>query len=106
MAITYSCPHCHHAYRVEDAQAGTTGRCRICRTKVKVPRPAVPPPVVEATPSGTPRYRHQLPAEPPEVAVEATPFLPQIERHIEPTIGHAPNVLHEIVSTTNVAKRI
>jgi hypothetical protein len=100
MSITFSCPHCHHAYRVADEKAGKTARCRICGTKMAVPRPAVPPPVVEETPSGTPRYRHQLPTEPPEVVVEATPFLPQIERHIERTIGHSPQVFHEIVSTT------
>jgi hypothetical protein len=65
-----------------------------------VPPAVVPPPVVEASAGGTSVFRHHAPAVPPEVVSEATPFLSQISKHIERTIGPAPMVFHEIVSTS------
>jgi hypothetical protein len=53
----------------------------------------------ERSPAGTPIFRHKAPATPPPVVTEATPFLKQIENHIERHIGPAPMVFHELVST-------
>lgn len=100
MALAFSCPHCHKAYRVDDKHAGRKTKCRVCDTPMVVPRVTVPPAVVEQSAGGIPVIRHQAPTAPPPMVSQATPFLPHISRHIEKTIGPAPMVFHEIVSTS------
>jgi hypothetical protein len=98
MALTFSCPHCHKPYRVDDKHAGRKTKCTVCETSMGVPNSVVPPPIIRTTPTGMPQYRHQLPTQPPPIVMDATPFLNQIGRHIDRTLGPAPNVFHEIVS--------
>lgn len=100
MSLAVSCPHCHKAYTLAETLAGKRVRCRVCQAEIVVPPAVVPPPVVEKSGSGASVYRHQLPTAPPEIVVQGTPFLPQISKHIERTIGPAPMVFHEIISHT------
>ena len=37
MAISFSCPHCGHAFQVEDSYAGQTGPCAACGKGITVP---------------------------------------------------------------------
>ncbi len=100
MSITFNCPHCKKVYRVADAKARTTMKCRVCQEKMTVPTPPTPPPDIEPTPSGTPVFRHHAPAAPPKIVTHATPFLEHIDRHVEKTIGPIAMVFHEKVSPT------
>ncbi len=96
MPISISCPHCRRPYRLSDELGGKRVKCRDCGQPIAVPKTIAPS--REVTESGTPVYRYQERAGPPKLAEGATPFLPEIERHIERTIGPSPMVFHEIVS--------
>jgi hypothetical protein len=37
MAISFTCPHCGHAFQVEDSYAGKTGPCMACGQQMTVP---------------------------------------------------------------------
>lgn len=37
MAISFSCPHCGHAFQVDDSYAGKTGPCMTCGKQMTVP---------------------------------------------------------------------
>jgi hypothetical protein len=99
MAISATCPHCGHHYNLDDSLAGRKGKCKVC--KQLFPIPSAPRKTEERTAGGIPVVRAP---EKPKAAAAAdevpavTPYLKQIERHIEKTIGPAPLVFHEIVS--------
>ena len=46
MTISFNCPHCGQAYKLQDGLAGKTATCKKCKQKILVPsesRPAKPP---------------------------------------------------------------
>jgi predicted Zn finger-like uncharacterized protein len=96
MSISISCPHCRRPYRLKEESAGKRVKCRDCGEPFAVPKTIAP--ATELTPAGTPLYRHKPKETPAPLATGATPFLADIERHIERTIGPAPMVFHEIIS--------
>lgn len=49
MAIQFLCPYCTASIKVADAAAGKIGSCPKCGTKLRVPIPAKPDPVPDAT---------------------------------------------------------
>lgn len=89
------CPHCSKRYSVRDEHVGKTVTCKGCGQNFVVEDLSGP----ARSPSGVPIYRHERRAEAGRPVAGATPFLDQISRHIEKTIGPAPSVFHEIVST-------
>ncbi len=97
MSISISCPYCRRPYRLKDKFAGKRVKCRECTKEFLVP--STMPPAVERSEAGDAIYRYQPRTTEPELVFEPTPFLSEIERHIEKTIGPVSNVFHELVSS-------
>jgi hypothetical protein len=89
------CPHCFKRYNVEARHVGKKVSCKGCGKVFRIEDLSQP----ERTEGGVPVYRPERKAGAGELVTEATPFLDQITDHIERTIGSAPSVFHEIVSS-------
>ncbi len=86
------CPHCMRRYSVKAEAVGKRVACKGCGKEFVIEDVAGP----ERTESGVPVYR------PERVKLEGTrgattPYLKQIEGHIQRTIGPAPMVFHEMI---------
>ena len=95
MAAQTMCPHCSKRYSVRDEQVGKRATCKGCGQAFTIEDFSGP----ARSPAGVAIFRPEPAAGAGKVATQATPFLEQIERHIERTIGPSPMVFHEIVST-------
>lgn len=69
MTISFHCPFCTAAIQVDDSAAGKPGRCPMCASQVKVPRPAP----AEAPPQPEPVPVAEVPAEPLPAVGEYVP---------------------------------
>lgn len=96
MSISVSCPHCRRPYRLKDRFAGKRVKCRDCTRLFDVP--ALGPEATEFSKSGDSIFRHEQVAEDVGFTLEPTPFMEDIERHVERTVGPISYVFHEIVS--------
>jgi len=95
MAAQTICPHCLKRYGVQPNLVGKSVTCKGCGQKFVIDDLSGP----ARSPSGAPVHRPELKAGAGQLAAGATPFLDQISRHIETTIGPSPMVFHEIVSS-------
>src|SRR5215207_5442749 len=97
MSIAATCPHCGKVYTLADELAGRKAKCKVCQQPFVIPQPHKRP--TEVTPGGVPVYRAPAAPKAPASDVPAvTPYMKQIERHIDKTIGPSPMVFHEIIS--------
>lgn len=94
MATETLCPHCSKRYVVNERHVGRSVTCKGCGRPFTVESPGGP----ERTPAGVPVYRPQPVGEAGQSSAMTTPYVEQISRHIEETIGPAPSVFREIVS--------
>ncbi|HZP23970.1 MAG TPA: suppressor of fused domain protein, partial [Terriglobales bacterium] len=89
------CPHCSKRYSVQGEHVGKTVTCKGCGQKFVIEDLSGP----ARSPGRVPVYRPERAAGAGRAVATPTPFLDSISRHIEKTIGPAPSVFHEIVST-------
>ena len=97
MTAEFLCPYCKTSISALELEKAGPATCPHCRGDIsgsdfsddKTARSA----------GGSRLIRHQVPETPLPVVLEATQYLDEIEAHIEKTIGRAPIVQHEIVST-------
>jgi len=96
MSIACRCPHCAQLYRLKDQHAGRQALCRQCRRIFTVPFP----PAAEAHTDGGSTTAHLESAcgwgTDRCAAADATPYLQQIEQHVERTIGPIGQVFYEL----------
>jgi predicted Zn finger-like uncharacterized protein len=92
MSIATMCPHCSRRYAVKPEHVGKKVSCKGCGQTFVIEDIAG----TERTPSGAPVYRPERAASTGHPS--ATPYLEQIQAHIERTIGPVSGVFHEIVS--------
>lgn len=99
MSIETKCPHCGTSYTLDDALAGKKARCKKCKNVFAIP--AVRRKPDEVTAGGVAVYREpaQRPAAAGAETPAYTPFMNQIQRHVEEKIGPVAGVFHEIVSS-------
>lgn len=95
MSAQTMCPHCSKRYSFADEHVGKRVTCKACGQKFVIENLSGP----ARSPSGAAVHRPERKDGAGELTNTATPFLEQISRHIERTIGPAPMVFHEIVST-------
>jgi hypothetical protein len=96
MSIAATCPHCGKKYTLDDSLGGKKARCKVCKEIFEIPQPHVRP--KEVTAGGIPVYRHPGKSKRSPDVPAVTPYMKQIEAHIERTIGPIGQVFHEIIS--------
>jgi len=95
MPAQVMCPHCSKRYTLDEKLVGKRATCKACRQTFVIEDLSGP----ARSSGGVPIYRPEPKADGGQLVHEPTPFLKQISRHIERTIGPAPLVFHEIIST-------
>ena len=97
MSISATCTHCGKSYTLDGSLAGKKARCKVCKEVFAIP--AARPKADEVTAGGVPVFRapQERITPAPEIP-SVTPYVKQIGRHIDRTIGRAPMVFHEIIS--------
>jgi hypothetical protein len=97
MSIRARCPHCGHRYKLGEELVGRKAKCKQCQQAFVIEAEANEVLPIERTEAGTPVFRHEANVS-GFVPGEATPYLKQIERHIEKHLGPTPLVFHELIS--------
>ena len=96
MSIAATCPHCGKHYTLNDSMAGKKGRCKTCGQVFAIPHPHEPP--AEVTSGGVPVYRPEKRQRGENEMPAITPYMKQIERHLEKHVGPLGPVFHEMIS--------
>ena len=85
MTAHIMCPHCSRRYEVDEKWVGKNATCKACGRKFVVENLSGP----HRSPGGVPIYRPEPGPQSGKLVHSATPYLEQIARHIERTIGPA-----------------